>query len=96
MIFRVEDAETDEETRGKLRDRISSATWPDGRQLFTPLTLVSVLVFFIYALQCLPTSAVVIRESGSWKWGVGQFAFMTGFAYVASLLVFQCGRLLGF
>lgn len=96
VIFRVQDAETDEETRGRLRDRISAATWPDGRQLFTPLTLVSVLVFFIYALQCLPTSAVVIRESGSWKWGVGQFAFMTGFAYIASLLVFQCGRLLGF
>jgi ferrous iron transport protein B len=96
VIFRVEDAETDEETRGKLRDRISSATWPDGRPLFTSLTLISVLVFFIYALQCLPTSAVVIRESGSWKWGVGQFAFMTGFAYFASLLVFQCGRFLGF
>ncbi len=95
VIFRVEAAETDEETRSQLRDRISSATWPDGRPLFTPLTLVSVLVFFIYALQCLPTTAVVIRESGSWKWGVGQFAFMTGFAYLASLLVFQIGRLLG-
>jgi ferrous iron transport protein B len=96
VIFRVESADTDEETRGKLRDRISSATWPDGRPLFTPLTLVSVLVFFIYALQCLPTTAVVMRESGSWKWGLGQFAFMTGFAYLASLLVFQGGKLLGF
>jgi ferrous iron transport protein B len=96
VIFRVEEAEDDEQTRSKLRDRISSATWPDGRLLFTPLTLVSVLVFFIYALQCLPTSAVVARESGSLKWALGQFAFMTGFAYVASLLVFQIGRLLGF
>ncbi len=96
VIFRVEAAESDEETRGKLRDRVSSATWPDGRPLFTPLTLVSVLVFFIYALQCLPTSAVVVRESGSWKWALGQFAFMSGFAYVASLVVFQTGKLLGF
>ena len=67
-----------------------------ARPLFTPLSLVSLLVFFIYALQCLPTSAVVARESGSWKWAVGQFVFMTGFAYVASLIVFQGGKLLGF
>ncbi len=96
VIFRVEEAESEEETRSKTRDRISAATWPDGRPLFTPLTLVSILVFFIYALQCLPTSAVVARESGSWKWALGQFAFMGGFAYLASLLVFQIGRILGF
>jgi ferrous iron transport protein B len=96
VIFRVEESDDDEETRSKTRDRISAATWPDGRPLFTPLSLVSILVFFIYALQCLPTSAVVARESGSWKWALGQFAFMTGFAYLASLLVFQGGKLLGF
>lgn len=96
VIFRVEEGANDEETRQHLRERIASATWPDGKPLFRPLTLVSILVFFIYALQCLPTSAVVMRESGSWKWAVGQFAFMTSFAYVASLLVFQVGTLLGF
>ena len=96
VIFRVENGANEEETRQKLRERIASATWPDGKPLFRPLTLVSILVFFIYALQCLPTSAVVMRESGSWKWAVGQFAFMTLFAYVASLLVFQVGSLMGF
>lgn len=96
VIFRVEAADSDEETRGKTRDRIAAASWPDGRPLFTPLTLVSVLVFFIYALQCLPTSAVVAKEAGSWKWALGQFVFMSGFAYLASLLVFQGGKLLGF
>ena len=53
-------------------------------------------MFFIYALQCLPTTVVVARETNSWKWAVGQFVFMTGFAYVASLVVFQGGELLGF
>ena len=96
VIFRVEEGESDEDTRSHTRDRLAAATWPDGRPLFTPLTLVSVLVFFIYALQCLPTSAVVARESGSWKWAIRQFVFMTGFAYVASLVVYQGGRLLGF
>lgn len=96
IIFSVEETDDDEETRSLLRDRIAAATWPDGRPLFTPLSLVSLLVFFIYALQCLPTTAVVAREAGSWKWAIGQFAFMSTFAYLASFLVFQGGRLLGF
>lgn len=96
ILFSVEETDDDEETRSLLRDRIAAATWPDGRPLFTPLSLVSLLVFFIYALQCLPTTAVVAREAGSWKWAIGQFLFMSTFAYLASLLVFQGGRLLGF
>jgi ferrous iron transport protein B len=96
VIFRVEKSEDDAETRDRTRDKIASATWSDGKPLFTPLTLVSILVFFIYALQCLPTSAVVSREAGSWKWAVGQFVFMGGFAYLASLIVYQVGGLLGF
>ena len=96
ILFSVEETDDDEETRTLLRDRISAATWPDGSKLFTPLALVSLLVFFIYALQCLPTTAVVAKETGSWKWGIGQFVFMSGFAYLASLLIFQVGSLFGF
>ena len=96
ILFRVEETDDDEETRSLLRDKIAKATWPDGSPLFTPLTLISLLVFFIYALQCLPTTAVVAREAGSWKWAIGQFVFMSGFAYVASLLIFQIGSLMDF
>jgi ferrous iron transport protein B len=96
VLFRVEEGADEEETRASLRERISAATWPDGAPLFRPLTLVSLIVFYIYALQCLPTSAVVAREAGSWKWALGQFAFMSAFAYLAALLVFQGGKLLGF
>jgi ferrous iron transport protein B len=96
IIFRVEAADDEEQTRNLIRDRIAAAEWPDGRPLFTPLTLVSVLVFFIYALQCLPTTAVVARETGSWKWALGQFLFMSAFAYLAALIVFQGGRMIGF
>ena len=96
ILYRVEEGESEEETRGVLRDQLAASRWPDGRPIFTPLSLVSLLVFFIYALQCLPTSAVVARESGSWKWAAGQFLFMSGFAYCASLVVFQTGRILGY
>lgn len=96
VLFRVEESDDEEATRASLRERISAATWPDGAPLFTPLTLISLIVFYIYALQCLPTSAVVAREAGSWKWALGQFAFMSAFAYLAALVVFQGGKLLGF
>ena len=96
IIFRVEEADDEERTRDRIRGRIAAATWPDGSPLFTPLTALSVLVFFIFALQCLPTSAVVARESGSWKWALGQFVFMSAIAYLAALAVYQGGRLLGF
>lgn len=96
ILYRVEETDNEEQNRSLLRDQLAAAKWPDGRPIFTPLSLISLLVFFIYALQCLPTSAVVARESGSWKWAVGQFLFMTAFAYGASLIVFQTGKLFGF
>lgn len=85
----------DEEDTASLREQLAKARWPDGSPVYTPLTAVSLIVFFIFALQCLPTSAVVAREAGSWKWAAFQFGFMLGFAYLASLLVYQGGRLLG-
>lgn len=96
QLFHIEESEDETETRGRLRQRIAAETWPDGRPLFSPAAVLSLLVFYIYALQCLPTSAVVAREAGSWKWALGQFVFMLIFAALASLLVFQLGSVLGF
>ncbi len=93
VIFHVEESDDEDAATRSLREKIAAATWPDGRPLFTPLVVISLLVFYVYALQCLPTSAVVAREIGSWKWAVGQFFFMSGFAYVVALLVYQIGRL---
>ncbi|WP_035601577.1 ferrous iron transporter B [Haloferula sp. BvORR071] len=89
QLFHVDEGEDDEATQANLRDRLASETWDDGRPMFTIPAVLSLLVFFIYALQCLATCAVVARESGSWKWAAGQFLFMSGFAYVAALIVFQ-------
>ena len=96
VLFRVDPSADKAATRKSLRGRLSAANWPNGRPLFTRLSMVSLLVFYIYALQCLPTSVVVAKEAGSWRWAVGQFVFMSGFAYLAALLVFQAGKLLGF
>ncbi|MDF1825542.1 MAG: ferrous iron transporter B [Verrucomicrobiales bacterium] len=95
QLFHVNEADDDAETRNSIREILAAQTWPDGRKMFSPAAVISLLIFYIYALQCLPTTAVVARETGSWKWGIGQFIFMTVFAGLASLLVYQVAKLFG-
>jgi ferrous iron transport protein B len=66
------------------------------RGAYTPLTGLSLMIFFALAMQCMSTLAVVRRESGGLRWPAFLFAYMTVLAYVASFLVYQVGRLLGF
>lgn len=89
-----EEFEEEEDFLAELRSRLSAATWPDGTKIYTPVTTLSLLVFFVYALQCLPTTAVVRRETGSWKWAIGQLVAMSVFAWIAAFVVFQVGRLI--
>jgi ferrous iron transport protein B len=92
-----EDAEQDDDAvRDKIRERISTAKKEDGSPRYPPLTIFSLLIFYIYALQCLPTTIVVKNETRSWRWALGQLAGMSAFAYVAALAVYQGGKLMGF
>lgn len=77
-----------------LQDRLTAATYPDGRPVFTPATCVSLLVFFVLAMQCLPTQAVTKKETGSWKWAAFQFGYMTVLAYAAAFVAYQTVSLL--
>jgi ferrous iron transport protein B len=87
--------EADEES-SSLRDAMHKDTRRDGSPLYTPLSGLSLLVFFVLAMQCMSTLAAVKRETRSWKWPVFQTAYMTVLAVMGSLLVYQGGRLLGF
>lgn len=86
--------EADEES-SPLRQQMRQDKWPDGRPVWTTLTAVSLLVYFVLAMQCLSTLAVVKRETNSWKWPLFMLAYMTGLAWVCSFIVYQGGRLLG-
>ena len=72
--------------------RIRSATRDDGTPLFTTATSASALVFFVLAMQCLPTLTVTRRETGAGKYALLQLAYMSGLAYVSALLVYQLLR----
>jgi len=89
--------EADDEDPKELREAIRNDADPQtGKRRYTPLTGLALMVFFVYACQCMSTLAVVRRETRSWKWPAFMFFSMTGIAYVMALLVYQGGRLLGY
>lgn len=91
ILYRV-----DGETEGSLVEAFRGARRDNGERLFTPLTCLSVLIFFVFALQCVSTVAVVRRETGGWRWPLFQFGYMFVVAWVLSFAVYQGGQLLGF
>jgi len=74
-----------------LTESLKSAKNPDGSKVFTTATCLSVLVFFIFAMQCLPTSAVVKRETGGWYWAIFQIVYMTVLAYGLAFIAYRIG-----
>lgn len=72
-----------------LHDRMRSARRSDGTPVYTLASGVSLMIFYVFAMQCMSTLAVVRRETRSWKWPAIQLVYMTGLAYVMSLIVYQ-------
>jgi ferrous iron transport protein B len=93
LVYGIGDAD---ENNSPLRDKIRAERRADGGRSYTPLMGLSLMVFFALSCQCMSTLLVVYRETKTVRWPVFMFTYMTGLAYVASLLVYQGGRLLGF
>jgi ferrous iron transport protein B len=72
-----------------LREKLQSARHPDGRPVYTLAAALSLMVFYVLAMQCMSTLAVVRRETKSWKWPLFQFTYMTILAYSMSFLVYH-------
>src|SRR5256714_1188078 len=78
-----------------LIEAVRGAKRPDGSAAWTPLVAVSMMVFFVLALQCMSTLAVVRRETNSWRWPLFMLAYMLVIAYAGSFITYPGGRLLG-
>ena len=85
----------DAEVDAGIIDRIRTMTRNDGTPVFTAATSASALVFFVLAMQCLPTLAVTRKETGRLKYALLQFGYMSAVAYVAALIVYQTLRAAG-
>jgi ferrous iron transport protein B len=96
-VYNVE--KTDDEKKGeidlgnKMRDDIDPRT---GQHVFTPLVAVCLMVYYVLAMQCMSTVAVVRRETNGWKWPIFQLVYMSALAWIVTFLVYHGGHLLGF
>ncbi len=85
-LYSVGDAEAGKET---LHEKMREARRDDGSPVYTLAAGLSLLIFYVFAMQCMSTLAIVKRETRSWKYPVIQFVYMFGLAYLSALLVFQ-------
>ena len=94
IIYNVGDGE--DAGSDSLVKAVRDARRPDGAPAWTPLVALSMMVFFVLAMQCMSTVAIVRRETNSWRWPLFMIAYMTILAYIVSFITYQGGRLLGF
>jgi ferrous iron transport protein B len=92
MSVLIAGGESDEQG---IIDRIRTATRDDGSLVFTTASATSLLVFFVLAMQCLPTLAVTKRESGHIRWALLQLGYMSAVAYICAFIAYQGLRGMG-
>jgi ferrous iron transport protein B len=80
--------DSDDSTNSTLREKMAAATWPDGRKIYTLAAGLSLLIFYVIAMQCMSTLAIVKRETRSWKWPIIQLIYLTVLAYVFAWITF--------
>ena len=77
------------ETSDTIRDKMRAAKRLDGTPVYTLGSGISLLIFYVFAMQCMSTLAVVKRETRSWKYPALQFIYMLGLAYICAWAAFQ-------
>lgn len=95
VVYNVGEFDDSDEGTASLVETLKAERRPDGTLLYTPLAGITLMVFYVFAMQCVSTVAVVRRETNSWKWPLFQLAYMTALAWVLALLTYQIGRWLG-
>ncbi len=84
-LYSVEGGEENEQT---LRNKMNTAVKSDGSKVYSLASGVSLMIFYLLAMQCMSTLAVVKRETQGWKWPIIQLLYMTGLAYILSMIAY--------
>jgi ferrous iron transport protein B len=95
-VYNVGEVDDSQEGTTNLAQTLREQKRPDGSMLYTPLVGLTLMVFFVFALQCVSTVAIVRRETNSWKWPLFQWAYMGALAWVFAFVTYHGGKLLGF
>ena len=94
-VYNVGKYERSKSSLSNLATTLQAQKRPDGSPVYTPLIAITLMVFYVFALQCVSTVAVVRRETNSWKWPLFQWIYMGILAWSLAFVTYQTGRLLG-
>jgi ferrous iron transport protein B len=94
-VYNVGKAEKTESSMNSLARTLQSQKRSNGSPVYTPLIAVTLMVFYVFALQCVSTVAIVRRETNSWKWPFFQWVYMGALAWTFAFLTYRIGQLLG-
>jgi ferrous iron transport protein B len=94
-VYNVGQADESESGTKTLAQTLRAQTRPDGTPVYTTLVAITLMVFYVFALQCASTVAVVRRETNSWKWPLFQWVYMGILAWGLAFITYQGGRWLG-
>ena len=94
-VYNVGQYDKSEAATTSLARTMQEQKRPDGSPVYTPLVAITLMVFYVFALQCVSTVAIVRRETNSWKWPLFQWLYMGVLAWALAFLTFHGGKLLG-
>ena len=92
LVYGVEYNE--EEGLQQLAHVLAQVRGPNGELIYDVTTGLALMIFYVFALQCISTVIVVRRETNSWRWPLFQWVYMTGLAYLAAMVVYVFGQIL--
>lgn len=93
-VYGIQEDDSDNTHRG-LAEKMKADRYPGtDRPIYTPLVAVCLMIYYVLAMQCMSTVAVVRRETNTWKWPLFQIAYMTGLAWVVTFCVYHVGMAL--
>lgn len=90
VLYSENDAE---ENMGPLSEKLKAINPETGQPDFTPLIAISFMVFVLLYLPCIASIVAIVKEAGSWKWGVFSIVYNTSIAWIVSFLVYNIGKL---
>jgi ferrous iron transport protein B len=94
-VYSVGKYDRSESSTHALEQSLQAQKRPDGSKVYSALTAITLMVFYVFALQCVSTVAVVRRETNSWKWPLFQWLYMGVLAWGLAFATYRLGLLLG-
>jgi ferrous iron transport protein B len=94
-VYNVGEYDKSAAATSSLAKTLQEQKHPDGTPIYTPLVAVTLMIFYVFALQCVSTVAIVLRETNSWKWPAFQWLYMGLLAWSIAFITYHGGRFFG-